>query len=48
MLEQHQPFISAKKTLILAVSGFPGKLHVCNNRCSNHRTLTNVDFLKKC
>ena len=35
MLEQHQPFISEKNTLFLAVFGFPGKLHVCNNNCSN-------------
>ena len=34
MLEQHQPFIS-EKNLFLAVSGFPGKLHVCDNNCSN-------------
>ena len=35
MLEQHQPFISEKKTLFLAVFGFHGKLHVCNSNCSN-------------
>ena len=35
MLEEHQPFISEKKTLFLAAFGFPGKLHVCNNNCSN-------------
>ena len=35
MLEQHQPFISEEKTLSLAVFGFPGKLYVCNNNCSN-------------
>ena len=36
MLEQHQPFIFEKKnTLFLAVFGFLGKLHVCNNNCLN-------------
>ena len=33
MLEQHQPFISEKKNLFLAVFRFPGKLHMCNDNC---------------
>ena len=36
MLERHQAFISEKNVFgFLAVFGFLGKLHVCNNNCSN-------------
>ena len=47
MLEWYQDFLSTEK-LFLALPGFPGKLRLCNNSCTIHRTCTNVDTLKKC
>ena len=48
MLEQYQSFISAKN-IFLALPGFSGKLHLCNNSCTTHwihRMCTDVDALK--
>ena len=47
MLEWYKGFIPSNKILFLGLPGFPGKLRLCKNSCSYHKTCTNVDPLEK-